>query len=189
LTVVVVDFVRGNLAHAQKHLAGLVDSQVYLVHGDATNLPFADNMFDGYWSVQTLQHVPSFKQCIAESHRVLKHGGQFANYSLNNEFILAAWHKCRGRSYHLTGQIDDSFFMERACAAQRQVIAETYGQSVRRRFSEILFHPDFHLAGTGTPDTMIGRLDACLTGIGWLFAGIARQCSYHVQKQTAPVSE
>ena len=53
--IVIVDFIKSNLRHAQKYLKKYDASEnIYLAHGDATNLSFKDNTFDGYWAVQTL---------------------------------------------------------------------------------------------------------------------------------------
>lgn len=87
--VLIIDFVRLNLLHAQKILGCLVGHQVALMHADATALPFTINAdcagFDGVWTVQTFQHIPAFDKAVSEAHRVLKRGGGicqlFAQYS------------------------------------------------------------------------------------------------------------
>ena len=73
--MVIVDFVKQNLIHAQNILGPVINKSIHLVHGDATKLPFPDSSFDLYWSVQTLQHIPNFRKAIDESRRVLRWGG------------------------------------------------------------------------------------------------------------------
>ena len=78
--VLIVDFVRANLFHAQRLLGPLVGTQVALMHADATNLPILDaggafSGFDGVWTVQVFQHIPDFSSACRESCRVLKSGG------------------------------------------------------------------------------------------------------------------
>lgn len=55
--VVIVDFVRANLHHAKNVLGSLVDSRVSWFMR-MTALPFPDAAFDGFWTVQTFQHIP-----------------------------------------------------------------------------------------------------------------------------------
>src|SRR5437764_9834345 len=40
-------------------------------------LPFADNAVDCVFSYFTLEHVQNYLFCLAEIHRVLRHGGRF----------------------------------------------------------------------------------------------------------------
>lgn len=73
--VFIVDFVRANLLYARELLGDAVNQSIFLIHGDATGLNFPDTAFDGYWSVQTRQHVVRFETAISEAHRILKRGG------------------------------------------------------------------------------------------------------------------
>ncbi len=61
--VFIVDFVRKNLIHARNILGPQINNS-FLVHGDATSLIFQDNTFDGWWSVQALQHIPNFEKAV-----------------------------------------------------------------------------------------------------------------------------
>lgn len=53
------------------------------VAASATALPFADNSFDGIWSVWVLEHLAEPEQMLQEIARVLKPGGSL--------FLCAAW--------------------------------------------------------------------------------------------------
>jgi SAM-dependent methyltransferase len=45
------------------------------VFGDAQQLPLADNSVDHVLLFDVLEHIPDPERCLAEIHRVLKHGG------------------------------------------------------------------------------------------------------------------
>ncbi len=45
------------------------------VNGSALAMPFADNTFDGAWSIWVLEHIPDPEQMLAELRRVVKPGG------------------------------------------------------------------------------------------------------------------
>lgn len=49
-----------------------------LTLGDALRLPFADGTFDLIVCSEVLEHIPDFKQALAEITRILKPGGQLA---------------------------------------------------------------------------------------------------------------
>jgi SAM-dependent methyltransferase len=68
-----------SLAAALKHR--LQRTNVTVVEGDATAMPFADGSFSGAVSFTMLHHVPSYAlqdRLLAEVYRVLKPGGVFA---------------------------------------------------------------------------------------------------------------
>ena len=47
-----------------------------LVHGDAQQLPFADNSFDRIVSCETIEHLPDVRSAILEMFRVTRPGGK-----------------------------------------------------------------------------------------------------------------
>ena len=182
VSVVVVDFVRENLRHAARMLGPLLNQQVFLVHGDATKLPFPSSVFDGYWSVQALQHIPDFEQAVTEALRVLRPNGLFACYSLNRARLIELAYRLTGRQYQVRGKRPGSFYLTRASAGEADVVERVFGSRVTSRYTEILFHPDLRLH-TGDAASWIGRADAYLSSRLPLFAWIARQRSYHVRKR------
>jgi len=179
--VVVVDFVRDNLKHALRLLGDLVNDRVFLVHGDATRLPFPSSVFNGYWSVQALQHVPNFEQAVREAYRVLQPSGRFACYSLNRAWLIESAYRLLRRRYHVRGKRPDGFHLARGSAAEADVIRRVFGFRVTSRYTEILFHPDCGLYSGGAA-SWIGQADARLSTRHPLFACIARQRSYHTRK-------
>ena len=182
--VIVVDFVRENLRQAVRLLGEAVNRQLFLVHGDATGLPFPSSVFDGYWSVQVLQHVPIFEDAVTEAHRILRPHGEFACYSLNRSRLVELLYRLRGRSYHVRGKRPDSFWLSRGTAKEARTVGEVFGSPVTSRFTEVLFHPDLRLS-TGATSSWIGRVDAYLASDTPMFAWMARQRSYHTRKPLA----
>jgi len=53
------------------------------VLGSATAMPFADNTFDGVWSIWVFEHVPNPEQALREARRVTRDNGVL--------FLLPAW--------------------------------------------------------------------------------------------------
>jgi SAM-dependent methyltransferase len=45
------------------------------VEASATDMPFADNSFDGLWSIWVLEHIPNPEKALLEMRRVVKPGG------------------------------------------------------------------------------------------------------------------
>ena len=179
--VVVVDMVRDNLRRAARILGALVNEQVYLVHGDATALPFPSAVFDGYWSVQALQHIPDFEQAVREARRVLRLHGEFACYSLNRARLIQTLYRLMGRPYHVQGKRQGSFYLALGSSEQADIVHRVFGSPAVTRYTEVLFHPDLNLL-TGGPDSPVGDLDARLSSSIPLFAWVARQRSYHARK-------
>ena len=180
--VIIVDFVRSNLIHAKNVLGDYINKHIFLVHGDATSLIFDDNTFDGYWSVQTLQHIPNFQKAINEAWRVLKPGGIFVNYSLNNQALVKLIYKILGRPYHIKGQVPDSFYLARASHEQVKLIEKIFSNSCKRRYSEVIFSPELKIKFPGKEGSIIGKLDCLLSSYTPIFSWIARQQSFHTYK-------
>ena len=178
--VVIMDFVKENLLHAQNVLGLNINKSIHLVHGDATQCPFPDDSFDLYWSVQTLQHVPDFVKCVEEAKRILSGEGRFLNYSLNREKAVEILYRVFGKNYVVEGYTG-SMFLSRASVTQISQIEKVFDNPVEKRFSEVLFHPDLRLK-TGRVGSLWGKLDAKI-GSGLPILGlIARQQSFQTFK-------
>ncbi len=183
--VVIVDFVRGNLHHARNMLEPLVGSQVALVHADATALPFPDAAFDGFWTVQTFQHIPDFRLACREAHRVLKGGGRLANYSLHITPVVQLVYRLFGKTYHKEGMVRDLFHLARANDAQREILAGVFGAPVADRYTECLFHPDLRVTFFGRAGSLVGRLDVRLGDVPAVGRWLAQQRSFETIKAVA----
>lgn len=182
IRVYVVDFIRSNLVHAKNILHDRIGESVFLIHGDATDLVFEDNLFDGYWSVQTLQHIPDFESTIREAFRVLKSGGIFANYSLNIQSIFRLFYRLLGKNYHIEGYIPGRFYLARASSGQIDIIKSVFSGKVTKRYSEILFKPEIKMSFSGRENSITGIMDSRLSNSIGLFSGLARQQSFHTKK-------
>ena len=182
VTVVIVDFIRENLNYAKEILKDSINENVFLVNGNATKLKFEDAVFDGYWSVQTLQHVPGFKEAINEAHRVLKSGGVFANYSLNNQVFVKFIYNLLGREYHVAGWVPNSFYLARSSNQQKAQVEKIFKNKCVSRYSEVLFSPELGFTIPGNVDSRLGWLDKGLSTATKLFSWIARQQSFHTTK-------
>lgn len=184
--VLIIDLVRSNLVHAQNLLGDLVGHQVALMHADATELPFFINAsfpgFDGVWTVQAFQHIPSFNKAVSEVRRVLKRGGLFANYSLNNQLHIRWLYRLFGRDYISEGMVDNTFWLARVSREQKRIVETVFGNTVFERWSEILFSPELHFIRPGREGCLLGKLDVLLSN-NWGFLGwFARQRSFHCEK-------
>ncbi len=185
--VVILDFARPNLVHALRMLGPLVGVQVALVHADATALPFLDpdeggDGFDGVWTVQVLQHIPDFEFACREARRVLKRGGQFANYSAHATPLNRLIYTIAGRHYHTDGVLDGALHLTRANDKQRQIVSDVFGATATDRYTECLFHPELRFTFAGRPGSLLGKLDARLGEIPWLGRWIARQRGFEVTR-------
>ncbi len=186
VNVVIIDFVRGNLIHAQSVLGSLVGSQIALMHADATVLPFTIDAefpgFDGVWTVQTFQHIPDFACAVREAYRVLRQGGIFINYSLHITPLHRLLYFLVGKYYHVKGARPDMFYLERANDTQCEIVADVFGGAVVNRYTECLFHPQFGLSFTGTEGSLLGKIDLRLAAVTWLAYWVARQRSFEAHK-------
>ena len=181
VTVFVLDAVIENLRIA-KNLINDKRGHVIYVHGTATNLPFEPETFDGYWSVQALQHIPNFQTTVIEAFRILKHGGKFCNYSLQNQFLVNFLYRYLGRNA-AQQQSGTSFFLNKASKEQYDFISEVFLGGVQKRYSEFLFNPSFRMTSPGKVNSILGRLDARLSNSNPLLGSFARQQSVHVCKK------
>jgi SAM-dependent methyltransferase len=181
ITVVIVDFCRGNLVHARKLLGSPLCESIILVHGDALQLEFPSESFDAYWSVQSLQHIPDFEAAVREAHRILRPNGCFATYSLNRAPLIQLVYRFFGKHYHIEGYIPGQSYFARASKRQKEIIGMVFCNSVRIRYTEVLFHPDLRIF-SGSQDCWVGRFDALLSGESSGLSWLARQCSFHTIK-------
>lgn len=188
VSVLIIDFVRGNLTHAQQLLGSLIGTQVALLQADATALPFLNAGEDGFfgfdaiWSVQAIQHIPNFSLACTEAKRVLKRDGLFVNYSLHITPFNRMIYCIAGKKFHIEGFRDESYYLARATDQQRNLLTAIYGTKISERYTECLFHPDLKMTGSGRIGSFIGMLDSILSDLPKLGRWIARQRSFEVWK-------
>lgn len=76
------------------HASGL-GRQVKVSRGDATDIPYPNEYFDGVISLGGPQHWRTPELVLAEIHRVLKPGGRALIYNLRREMPVEGWDRVR----------------------------------------------------------------------------------------------
>lgn len=189
--VLIIDFVRANLTHAVNVLGPLIETQIVLMHADATALPFQTKkvgIFDGIWTVQTFQHIPDFSNAVSEAHRVLRPGGYFITYSLHNTPFNKLIHKIFNRPYHSEGVVKNTFYLARANKNQLKIIEDIFAAKACNKYSECFFHPELKFTFSGSSGNLVGRFDALLSHISFISYWIGRQCSFGIFKNNNVIS-
>lgn len=82
------------LEKAKKKINRMELDKISLISGDACNIPFEDNLFDGCTCINALNHIPDYEKVLNEVSRVLKSNGFFiANFhNLLSLFLpVALW--------------------------------------------------------------------------------------------------
>ncbi len=72
-----IDISDESLAKARRVNEKLLDKQVFLTKGSATQLPYNDAKFDLITAVETVYFWPDLQHCFSEVLRVLKPGSKF----------------------------------------------------------------------------------------------------------------
>lgn len=73
-----IDISEESVAKAKEVNKELLDEQVFICQGTASQLPYEDATFDLVTAVETVYFWPDLSKCFKEVRRVLKHDGQFA---------------------------------------------------------------------------------------------------------------
>ncbi len=73
-----IDISEESIAKARNVNEALLDKQVFLTEGSATQLPYEDEKFDFVTAVETVYFWPDLPHCFHEVLRVLKPGSKFA---------------------------------------------------------------------------------------------------------------
>ncbi|QAY66165.1 demethylmenaquinone methyltransferase [Paenibacillus protaetiae] len=117
-----LDFSRNMLNVGAEKLQRIgLDKQVTLVHGNAMELPFADNSFDYVTIGFGLRNVPDYLQVLKEMQRVVKPGGKVVCLELSKP----DWQPFKAVYY---------FYFER--------LLPLMGKMVAKRFNEYKWLPD-----------------------------------------------
>jgi SAM-dependent methyltransferase len=186
VTVVILDFVRANLLHANVLLGDMVSNNIILIHDDIcsflSNEKSASCLFDAVWSVQTLQHIPNYEKAIRNIHFLLKNKGLFSTYSLNVQPHIKFLYSMLGKKYHIKGMVDGMYYLERASKTQLNIIEKVFMAPVVRRWTEVIFSPEIFFSYPGKGNVFLGKLDARLSGSSRMLSWFARQQSFHCFK-------
>ena len=182
IKVFIVELIRSNLLIAKSILGELIDKNVFLVHGNALNLPINDNSFDGVWTVQATQHIPSLELVYKEVYRVLKVGGSFADYNLNNSNLTKFIYRFLGKKYVVEGIANNQFFLRRTTDKNKSLLSKIFKKKIHSRYTEILFSPEYKLPIGGREKSILGMVDFYLANFGCFLKPLARQRSLHALK-------
>lgn len=188
INVVIIDFVRSNLFHAQNLLKERVNKNIWLVHGDATKLDFSEAVFDGYWTVQTIQHIPDISLTLHEAYRTLKFGGIYVNYSLNNSMLMKFIYSLFKKKYVIDGYIDNRFYLRRAGDKEKNIVEKIFRNKVHERFTEIIFKPEFKFAAPGKSESLLGWIDTSLSTNTSIFSMLYRQRAIQTTKSAQHIT-
>ncbi|MBX7136383.1 MAG: class I SAM-dependent methyltransferase [Oligoflexia bacterium] len=147
--VVLVDFSLESLKVAERLLAP--QDQVILIHGDAADLPFRPEVFDGLFSVQVLQHMQAslLAAVCAEISRIMKHAWRAELYSLHAPLLHRAVYALLGRAYHREGELGDYYLTRQPPSIWNTRLSELFSShnmslEIDAEYSELFFHPNFH---------------------------------------------
>lgn len=181
LTVIIIDFSKNNLLQAFKILKNYINKSIYLVSGDACQLPFPKNCFDLVWSVGVFQHIPDFKIAIKESYKVLKKNGIFINYSYNDALFTKLVYKILNKEYIVNGFKFDGLYLNRASNNQKKIIENIFGTCINEdRYTELLFDISSKL-DTKTRE-YVNNFDSFISNNLIISRLIARQRSFEIKK-------
>ena len=182
IKIIIMDMVRESLESAKIFFSEELDKTVFLLHADALSIPLPPNSLDAIWSVQALQHVPDFDGAVMEASRVLRPGGLFVNYSLNQDYLKIFLRAFSNNKSESGQRFPGKYWLARGSSKQEQAIARAFKGKVSVYFSEILFSPRLKLNSNGRLGKSMGFIDRYLVSDQRLFKFFARQISYHCRK-------
>lgn len=175
-----IDMSPGNLRLARR-LLGDGARRVALVCADAAALPVRAGSIAGLWSVQVFQHMPDnvLKRAKAELDRAMRDDGRIEMSNLNPAPLHRLLYRLAGRRLHRQGRVGEMELIRRSAREWAEVWSDfRRGRArIETGFSELFFHPDFHLRPRRYPL----RLEGILAGRAPALAGlIARQVDLRI---------
>lgn len=180
-----VDISFSNLMLAQHLLSGC-DGRVLLVCADVAALPIREHAISGVWSVQVFQHFPEIilKRAQAEFDHVVKDEFLMEIYNLNPAWVHRVLYRVMGKRLHCRGRIGEMELNRLSAQEWANVWRNFRGgrPNISVGYSELFFHPNFHLRPQPYPLRLERFIAAC---IPWLAALIARQV--HIRIETRGV--
>ena len=145
--VIGVDISLGNLKLARRILGD--NDSVLLVCADAAMLPIRDKTISSMWSVQAFQHFPQEVFCRVQSElaRVLCDEFLMEICNLNPAWLHRMIYYLCGKPFHYQGRLGE-VELNRLSAGQLAGVWRPFCKQRSKlscRYSELFFHPDFHL--------------------------------------------
>jgi len=143
--------------------------------GDAENLPFPDNAFDGVVSHGVIHHTPDTARCVAEIGRVLQPGGlavisvYYLNFVLRSPVLTRLVAFALGRMVSLPGRDRDEF-LKSGNANEIVRLYDGGGNPLGKAYTGPEFEQMFHDVGLEVtnyerfylPARALGRLGALI---------------------------
>lgn len=173
ITVIILDAVKENLL-LSKLLFPELGKKAIFVHGTALDLPIKSEIISGYWSVQTLQHIPRFTDAVDEAYRVCKKGAVFASYSLQSQKHVSLIYGIMKLKFKPVDP-STSFYIAKASKQQFEYINEKFNYTAGKRFTEFLYNPSLKLIRPGKEGSVLGMIDSRCSTTNRLLGHLARQ--------------
>lgn len=179
--IFIIDLVIENFRIAKFFIGKNLNKRIYLINDDICNIKITNKVFDAIWSVQTLQHIPSYKLAMKNIFKILKNDGILFNYNLNKNPIIKFIYKIIGKKYLEEGYTP-IFYLSRSSEKQKNIIEKIFENKVKTRYCEILFHPDIKLFFSGRKNSIVGMIDSLLSGEQSFKKNFARQECFIIKK-------
>lgn len=171
--LILIDFALGNLMAAKTLLEG--QNNVLLVQANASHLPIKPNLLSGMWSVQVTQHFPDvvFEQFLSELKRVLKNKFLIEIYNLNPARLHRVIYRVFGKKLHIKDKLGD-MVLNQLNAYELVNLWKDIAKNAKVEigYSELFFHPNFHLR---PKNKFIALIESLITKVTWMTSTIARQ--------------
>lgn len=180
IKVIIVDFIFENLLIAKKILKNKINKQIFLINDDCCKFNIKNNFFNAVWSVQTLQHIPTYVHVYKKIYNQLKPGGYFYNCNLNINYMINLIYWTLNKKYLIKG-FNNNYYLEKSNKVQKKYLEMIFKNKVTTIYSELLFHPDLKLF-TGSKNNFIGKIDSLLTGNSIIKKIFARQETFLIKK-------
>lgn len=145
--LILVDFSRESL-NVARQLLDEADCVVF-IWADAQRLPIHANTISGLWSVQAFQHFPQemLRQVQSELDRVLRSEFLMEIYNLNPAWLHKVIYCFFRKQFHCRGRLGAMELNRLSAEEWTDVWRQFRGGrlQINSGYSELFFHPDFHL--------------------------------------------
>ena len=181
IKIIIIDFVYENLLVAKNNLTKFINKNIFLVHCDATNLPFDNEIFDLCWSVQVFEFIPNINDAIKEAERVMKKNSLF--YCIGQyktPFVQLIYYLFK-KKYHSKGLNQNNITINKFDIKSADLFKNIFDSNIIIEFSEFFFHPNLQIKNANER-SLLAKIDSFLTGKNKLLSYFARQISFKIKK-------
>lgn len=135
--IIALDFIEENFFHSQKILSKESLKQINFLHDDFNQLKIENNSFDAVWSSQAFQHMKNLDYNFKKVYDLLKAGGHFYNFNLNNSIFVKIKKIFKKQDY-----IKDYYYLNRDINNQIKILKQSFNKNPSIRYCEFFFHPE-----------------------------------------------